>query len=195
MSAGSVWRWLRLPPRVGWFYRRAVRPARRAGHDWALEAATGPADLAVLIELAREARTLVELGTGPAWTAIALALAEPGCRVVSYDPVVHDHRDEYLALAPPPVRERIDFVQAPGSCPQLRPPADPVDLLFIDSTHERAATVTEFEAWRPRLRAGAAVAFHDYGHPQFPGVAEAVGDLGLAGDVRGGMFIWRAPDA
>jgi hypothetical protein len=37
------------------------------------------------------------------------------------------------------------------------------------------------------------VAFHDYGHPAHPGVAQAVADLGLEGDVRGGTFVWRAP--
>jgi predicted O-methyltransferase YrrM len=186
-------RWLLgLPPRVAWFYCRAVRTARRKGHAWALEAATQPPDLKVLIELARGARTVVELGTGPAWTAIALAIAEPGRRVISYDPVVHEHRGEYLRLAPGDVADRLEFVQAPGSSP--RSPTQEVDLLFIDSLHERDATVAEFNAWRSHLRPGAAVVFHDYGHPQFPGVAEAVCELGLEGDVRGGMFVWRAPE-
>ena len=189
--ATSARRLLRLPPRVAWFHRRAVRTARQTGHGWALEAATQPDDLRALIELARGARIVVELGTGPAWTAIALAIAQPGCRVISYDPVVHDHRADYLALVPASVRRRIEFVQAPGSV--TNPPPDPVDLLFIDSTHERDATVAEFNAWRRHLRPGAVVALHDYGHPQFPGVAEAVSQLELEGETRGGMFVWRAP--
>lgn len=189
--AASARRLLGLPPRVAWFYRRAVRTARRKGHAWALAAATQPSDLKVLIELARGARIVVELGTGPAWTAIGLAIAEPGRRVISYDPVVHEHREEYLRLAPRDVADRIEFVQAPGSSPRS---ATQVDLLFIDSLHERDATVAEFNAWRRHLCPGAAVVIHDYGHPQFPGVAQAVGELGLEGDVRGGMFVWRAPE-
>jgi hypothetical protein len=68
-----------------------------------------------------------------------------------------------------------------------------VELLFIDSSHERAPTVLEFRAWRPLLGPGAVVVFDDYGHPDWPGVAEAVADLGLDGEVRGGLFVWRAP--
>jgi hypothetical protein len=32
------------------------------------------------------------------------------------------------------------------------------------------------------------VVLHDYGHPDFPGVAEAVDELGLEGEATGGIF-------
>jgi predicted O-methyltransferase YrrM len=182
----------RLPRPVRRFHRRAVRLARRRGHHWALEASTRRDDLVLLLELAGGRRRVVELGTGPAWTAIALALDDERRTVVTYDPVVHEHRDEYLALAPG-AAARIEFVQAPGV--EARDPGEPVEMLFIDSTHEHEPTVAEFHAWRGHLAPGAPVAFHDYGHPDFPGVAEAVGELGLQGEQRGGMFVWRAPDS
>lgn len=182
---------LRLPPRVAVFYGRCLALARRLEHGWALDAATPPGDLAALLRLARGRRRIAELGTGPAWTTIALALTEPHARVTSFDPVAHEHRAEYLALVDPSVRGRIEFVEAAGADGAAG--ADPVDLLFIDSTHEREPTLAEFRAWRPRLTPGAVVAFHDYRHPQFPGVEQAVAELGLEGEVRGGMFVWRAP--
>ena len=40
---------------------------------------------------------------------------------------------------------------------------------------------------------GADVAFHDYAHPDFPGVAQAVAELGLEGEAPGGLFVWFAP--
>jgi predicted O-methyltransferase YrrM len=174
-----------MPLRVRWFLWRARRLARRVGHAWGLEAATRRGDVAELLRLARGRRYVVELGTGPAWTTIALALAEPRRRVVSFDPVEHDHRERYLALAPA-AAARIEFVAAPGA--EAR--GEGVELLFVDSTHEREPTVQEFRAWRPRLAPSAIVAFHDYDHPQFPGVREAVEELGLEGEVRGGMFVW-----
>jgi hypothetical protein len=82
-------------------------------------------------------------------------------------------------------------MDAPG---EAGPPAGelPVDLLFVDSSHERAATVREYEAWRPALAPGAIVAFDDYDHPDYPGVAQAISDLGLTGEPVGTLFVARA---
>jgi predicted O-methyltransferase YrrM len=178
-----------MPLRVRWFLWRTRRLARRMGHDWGLRAATRPRDVSELLRLARGRRRVVELGTGPGWTAIALALADPERRVVTYDPVEHEHRAAYLALAAR-TGDRIEWVAAEGASGAATS-EDPVDLLFIDSTHEREPTLAEFRAWRSRLAPDAVVAFHDYGHPDFPGVAEAVDELGLEGERRGGMFVWR----
>ena len=133
----------------------------------------------------------MELGTGTAWTAIVLALADPQREVVTYDPTVRRERDLYLRLVFGAVRSRIRFVAEPGEAGAAS--GGPVDLLFVDSSHGRDETIAEFEAWRPRLRPGAIVAFHDYGNPSYPGVAEAVGALGLEGEVKGSLFVWRAP--
>jgi cephalosporin hydroxylase len=176
-----------LPPRVALFQWRARRLAERAGHDWGLDAAAAPTDLRRLLRIARGRREVVELGTGPAWTAIALAIADTARRVTSYDPVVHEHRDDYLGLVPARVRERIRLVASEGTAGAAAYPGC-VDLLFVDSTHECAATVAELRAWEPRLADGALVALHDYGHPDFPGVAEAVRELGIEGDATGGIF-------
>ncbi len=181
-----------LPWPVARFRWRAQRVAQRTGDRWALEAATGAEDMATLLALADGRRRAAELGSASGWTAIALALADPRREVCSYDPVAHE-RQRYLALVDAPVRERVSFVHCAGDAAAAS--CEPVDLLFIDSTHDRAGTLAEFRAWRSKLLPGAVVAFHDYGHPDFPGVAEAVEELGLDGDARGGMFVWRAPGA
>jgi hypothetical protein len=41
------------------------------------------------------------------------------------------------------------------------------------------------------LAADAVVVFDDYGHPDFPGVEQAVQDLGLHGQKTGFLFIHR----
>lgn len=179
-----------LPARVGLFYWRARRAAARAGDRFTLDSATRPAELAALLRLASGHRAVVELGTGTAWTAIALALADRHREVVTYDPTVRRERDLYLRLVSGAVRSRIRFVAETGEAGAAS--GGPVDLLFVDSSHGRDETIAEFEAWRPRLRPGAIVAFHDYENPSYPGVAQAVGALGLGGKVEGSLFVWRA---
>src|SRR5207248_1538653 len=140
-------------------------------------------------ELARGRRFVVELGTGTAWTTVSLALPDSARSVVSYDPVVWDTRQRYLDLAGS-ARDRITLVQHPGEAGP-RPGDPPAELLFIDSSHDREQTLAEFAGWRDALAPGAVVAFHDYDEPAYPGVTEAVRELGLEGEVFGHLFIWR----
>lgn len=178
-----------LPGPVRHFYRRALEEARRTGDVFSLASVSRPGNLATLLQLGRGRRTIVELGTCTAWTAIALALNDPAAAVLTFDPVVHAQRENYLALVPEQVRARVELVADRGVDGAAR--ADDVELLFLDSTHQRAETIAEFGAWEPHLAAGAVVAFDDYNHPDYPGVAEAVSDLGLDGEVRGALFVVR----
>lgn len=177
-----------LRPRVAWFQWRARRVAHRMGDTFSLVSVTRPADTQVLIGLARGCSRVVELGTATGWTAITLALDDPERRVVSYD-VVSRGPERYLELVPRDVRDRIELVLASGS---TGPRDDQlVDLLYIDSSHEREQTMAEVRAWQPHLRVGALVLFDDYTHPDYPGVREAIEELGLEGERRGTLFVHR----
>jgi len=178
-----------LPPRAALFQARAMLRAARLGDDWALQSATRPGDVAALLELAQGRRRAVELGTATGWTSGALLLADRQRRLASYDPVVREHREAYLALLPRSARERLELVAAPGHDAR----GDGIDLLFVDSSHDRDATVAELRAWEPRLAPGALVVLHDYGNPAYPGVAEAVEQLGLDGREHAGLWLWEAP--
>jgi predicted O-methyltransferase YrrM len=184
--AGSALR--RLPPRVAWFNLRARGAARRTGDAFSLQSALRPPKLAALLDAAAGRRVLVELGTGTAWTTIALALADPARTIVSYD-IVERERSAYVALVPDSVRSRITFVTAPAE----DGPGDlnGVELLFVDSSHECDATLAQIAVWRPALAPGALIVFDDYGHPDYPGVAQAVAALGASGSVRASMFLWQ----
>jgi predicted O-methyltransferase YrrM len=143
--------------------------------------------LAVLLSAARGRRRIVELGTGTAWTAISLALADPGRVVLTYDPVERPERERYLRLVNRGTRRRLTFVGASGDTG----PRDSgvVDLLYIDSSHDRDDTIREVEAWRPALGDGSLVVFDDFAHSKYPGVEQAVRHLGLAGESRCGLFV------
>jgi len=176
-----------LPPRVAWFQARARLRAHTQDDRFSLTSVTRPRDLHALLSLADGRSHVVELGTATGWTAISLALADPGRRVTSFDLVSRPEPARYLRLVGADVRARIELVTAPGS----DGPRDdrPVDLLYIDSSHERQATIDEVHAWRPVLAPGAAIVFDDYGHPDYPGVREAVQELGLNGRPVGTLFV------
>jgi predicted O-methyltransferase YrrM len=173
-----------LPRRVRAFYTRAVLSALRTRDRFALIASARPRELRALLEAARGAKHVVELGTGTAWTAISLALADEGRSVVSFDPWHFDQRERYLGMVKPEVRERIELRRERGS-------ADPVDALFIDiGDHARDLTVAAYEAWEGAVVPGGVIAFHDYSDA-WPGVREAVAALGLTGTLTGVLFVVR----
>ncbi len=101
-------------------------------------------------------------------------------------------REAYLDLGGRGLRARIELRGQPDS-DGPRPGDAPVQLLFIDSSHERESVLAAFAAWRAALAPGALVVFHDYRHPRYPGVREAILELGLEGRERHGLFVWRAP--
>jgi predicted O-methyltransferase YrrM len=181
-----------LPWRVARFYWRARRHALRSGDHFSLASAARPQELAELLALASGCETVVELGTGTAWSAIALALDDRARSIVSYDPSVRAEREAYLDLAGRRARERIELRAEPDARgPHVGDPS--AQLLFIDSEHQRQPVLAAFRAWRHALAPGAVVVFHDYAHPDYPGVRAAVAELGLHGSERGGVFVWRGP--
>ena len=110
----------------------------------------------------------------------------PGSHDPSYDIVERD-RAPYLELVPDPVRSRITFVTAaaedgPGD-------ACDVELLFVDSSHERDPTLAQIAVWRPVLAPGALVVFDATGTPDYPGVAQAVAALGATSGDRASVDV------
>jgi hypothetical protein len=183
-----------LPPAVAWFLGRALCVAIVSGDAFSMRSAAAPHQLALLVRMARGRRQVVELGTATGWTAAALALADRARVVVSCDPHIQPGRGRYLRLLRSSARARIELVHAAG-VEAAAMDVHEVDLLFIDSSHERQATIDEWHAWRPRLAPDALVVFHDCDHPEFPGIARAIEELGLSGQRRAGMFVWRVSEA
>jgi predicted O-methyltransferase YrrM len=182
-----------LPPRVAWFQWRAHRLAMRSGDQFSLISATRPKDLAILLELARGRRRIVELGTGTAWTAAALALADPAREVTSFDPIRRPETVGYLELVRPDVRRRIRLITADGALgPQDQ---KPIDMLYVDSSHDRQQTIAELAAWRPVIVASGLIVLDDYTHADYDGVREAVSELALPGVQSGTMFVHRVEHA
>lgn len=190
-DAGFMWQARVLPGRVRALQVRARLRARREGDRFSLVSATRPPDLQYLLSLARGRRRVVELGTGTAWTTIALALADDERTVRSFDPELRRERERYLDLMTPADRRRIELVTSPGAAGPRA--GDEVDLLYVDSSHSREDVIAEVRAWTPVLVPGALIVLDDYGHPLYPGVAEGVAELGLTGAAHGTLFVHVHP--
>ena len=72
----------------------------------------------------------------------------------------------------------------PGSEEFQIEPGKPLGLLFVDDDHSAEGVHAAFEAWVPHLADGAVIAFDDYGHPDWPGVKQAVDELVDKGQVE-----------
>jgi predicted O-methyltransferase YrrM len=178
-----------LPRRAAFFYLRANLRALRLDDRWNFESTLPPRELSALVGLTRGRKAVVELGTGTAWTTIVLALSEPERTVRTYDIAEKPHRAAYLALADPETRRRIVLVEGRGE--EAEPPAEPIDLLYIDSNHDREVVRQSFERWHGSIASGGFAAFDDYENVNYPGVREAVTELGLEGRTVGRLFIYE----
>jgi predicted O-methyltransferase YrrM len=188
-----LWATRVLPARVAAFQVRALLRSWRIDDHGGFVGSLRAPSLATLLRVAAGRRHVAELGTNTAWTACSLLLADPARFVTSFDPIRQPHRDAYLDLLPAEARRRLRLVELTGA-EGARHVDGPVDLLFVDCGHGRQMVIDEVRAWRPRLADGALMVFDDYGHPQYPGVAEAIAELGLTGRAEGGCFIARASD-
>lgn len=65
----------------------------------------------------------------------------------------------------------------PKHQPVMGQPEKKVGLLFVDGDHTKEGARRDIEAWAPHLAPGAVIAVDDYGHPDWPGVAQAVDEL------------------
>jgi hypothetical protein len=178
-----------LPSRPALFYARASLSALRFDDRWSFWSTLPPRELSALVELIRGRKAVVELGTGTGWTAVVLALAEPERIVRTYDTLEKPHRAAYLALADREARRRVVLVNSRGE--EAEPPLGPVDLLYVDSNHDREVVRRSFEHWRDSIAPGGFAAFDDYANDNYPGVREAVSELGLRGRTVGRLFIWQ----
>lgn len=59
----------------------------------------------------------------------------------------------------------------------------PFDLVFVDADHREEEVQADIDKWIPLIKKGGIIAFHDYGHSNYPGVKIAV-DRSLPAEKR-----------
>lgn len=104
---------------------------------------------------------IVEIGTAEGGTALLMhrAVAHRGVRIYTVDiapsPKAREHlRDTDVTM----------IVQPSADCARgwAATVGQPIDMLFIDGSHQLQDVVDDFNLWVPHLRPGGMVVFHDY---------------------------------
>jgi hypothetical protein len=166
-------------------------------------------DLEVLVRLVRQVSEgnrlwspirVLEVGS---WAGLStLALAQPGVQVHCVDHWQGNRGDrlgEVVKRYPPDVPFQI-FCSNMGSrlLKTIFPHRGssllfasiwpmPMDLIFIDASHEYEDVANDINAWRPHVRPGGILCGHDYG--VFAGVTRAADEIGHDG-VEGNVW-WK----
>ncbi|MDQ5821240.1 MAG: class I SAM-dependent methyltransferase, partial [Actinomycetota bacterium] len=182
-----------LPRPVRRFRRKAIALTVRSGDLRPIWATLPTSQLKTLLTLTEGRDFVVEIGTGWGWTAASIVLANPTCTVETYDPWAVNGPLDYLRLLPDEARARIGLVKARGEDAAL--PNRPVDLMFVDESHQAERIVATFMRWRQALPGDALLVFDDFGNPSWPGVKAAIAQLGLSGQKRGRFYVVKVPAA
>jgi predicted O-methyltransferase YrrM len=137
-----------------------------------------PAEVELLTRLSRQIGdeqpqpVFVNLGAGAGTSALALAEGCPHAQIITFD-LYRDHFD----------LERQAFKRAGRLCPIFIQAFSYADhsglelhphLVFIDADHSQSAVAADIEEWLRHIVNGGLMVFHDYGHPNYPGVRTAV---------------------
>jgi predicted O-methyltransferase YrrM len=180
-------------------------PARRRHPLFALAglrpayAAHTSAEDALLRQLVEHCRTIVELGVAEGGSALALRESMPGDAILwLVDPFFPGR----LPIAVNQVlAHRLVRGAGNGSVRWLKAlswdagaswKGPPVEFLFIDADHSRAAVERDWSSWEPNLSPAALIAFHDTRTFQGGWTKETDGPVTLVNDhFRGQSERWR----
>lgn len=156
--------------------------------------------MAVLVDLAGQVaadQAIVELGVFEGKTALYMAWgAQVGNRAHvwgidawdlpgnTYGPPFTDPETRGRArqnVASQGFADRVTLIRGFSLHEAARWPGPPIGLLFLDDDHAYEAVLANIQAWTPHLADDAVLAFDDYGHPDWPGVKQAVDEMAADG--------------
>lgn len=118
---------------------------------------------------------IINMGAGVGTSAVAFLEIRPDCFIFSIDrkivPAEADAINEANLDASRCLRVLTNTGHAGKNWPFR------VDLIFGDAAHHLDGVREEVSRWRPRMKNNGIYIFHDYGHPNIPGLKELIDDL------------------
>ena len=121
-----------------------------------------------------EQAEILELGTYKGRSTNALMELFPNAKITTVDPV-------YSPDLP------VNKIRAKGYELDWK---KPIDLLFIDDDHKYETVKKNIEKFKPFIKKGGYMVFHDYNHKEFSGIQKIVDEL-LETRKQGDMAVWK----
>lgn len=92
-----------------------------------------------------------------------------------------------------PYKDRLTVLYGDSVEMATRVEDNSLDFVFIDADHRYESVIADLKAWVPKVKDDGIVCGHDYDHPRFPGVTQAVFEaFGEEHEDINFDHIWRA---
>jgi predicted O-methyltransferase YrrM len=130
--------------------------------------------------------TAINIGAGAGTSTISMLEGNSAITVFSVDLRTDEKEhltNEHLRMKEVPrdiSRRAIRIWGDSGAVGIAWPTAFPVDLVFVDGDHSYHGATRDVEAWKPKLKDGGYMLFHDYGSHNWPDVWKVVEEWGVA---------------
>lgn len=141
-----------------------------------------PYELLLMTSIVRslpEGAVIINIGAGSGTSAIAMLEARPDLAATTYTVDIRDddnpfgglmnERNAFKTMLPDqqlPHQKKIDSSQAGREWPDDAP----VDFCFVDGDHTNNGVTKDILAWKPHVKHGGFMMFHDYQHGFWPDV-------------------------
>jgi precorrin-6B methylase 2 len=115
----------------------------------------------------------VNIGAGAGTSTIAMLEASPDIVVFEVDKKPYTQSIENLATSKFATQNRVKRIIGNSWGVGRNWPLQ-ADLVFVDGGHHDEAVINDIEAWRPHVKPFGYMLFHDYKHPNVPGLTVVV---------------------
>lgn len=124
----------------------------------------------------------VNIGAGVGTSTIAMLEASPNIYVFEVDKKLRGVAIKHLAAAGFATQNRVSRVIGNSWDVGANWPYQ-VDLVFVDGAHHDEAVMADIDTWLPKVKPFGYMLFHDYHHPNVPGLTRIV-DQRMEGQMK-----------
>ena len=117
---------------------------------------------------------IINIGAGYGTSAMAMLEEAPEAFIFSIDPHSQPNEPNFLVAAGLEEARVLRILATSQKAGKFFP--FDAELVFVDGAHSDKAVLKDIEVWKPRVKPGGFMLFHDYNHPNIPSLTVIVED-------------------